>query len=54
MRFQIKKIRVLSNFKTKFSERVRFCFENFFKNQILKKNMHSKNHVLAEFTPQNG
>ena len=41
----------VSDFQSKVLQRVRFCFEKLFKNQIFHKNVHSKNHVLTEFTP---
>ena len=82
MRFRIEKFQVLSDFKTKFLQLVRFqinflttrqilkqkfhnmsdfesktynvsdfVLQKFFWNQILNKNMQSKNHVLLKFTP---
>ena len=41
----------VSDFKSKILQRVRFCFKKLFKNQILHKYAHSKNHVLTELIP---
>ena len=41
MRFRIKKIQLLSDFKTKFLQRVRFQIKFFTTRQILKQDFHS-------------
>ena len=72
MRLRLKKFLLLSDFKTKFSQRVKFqinffttcqvlnqnfynvsdfVLKHFFKNQVLQKNVQSKDHVFTEFTP---
>ncbi len=54
VRFQNKIFTTCQILNQKFYNVSDFVLNEFFKNQILHKNVHSKNHVLTEFTPYNG